>query len=338
MDAYKQLIDKFGRNEFYRFLGLLKIEQGDKDGGVADIIKAFEKSGDVGALIRLADIYIKDNDTENALKALEQAAKNTDGETNASILKHIGRLAMLKNDFELAAKSYEAALETVTDDANLYYLAGSAYAAMKGSELKAQEIFDEGLARFPEYTMLRIRSAYNLLAMDEYQKTIDMLTKIDEVERELQYYMLLSYAYSGQSDHLSASNILEAGLKENPYSVDIMLALADQYVEQKRFNESITILEKAIEIEPESAVLQNFLGYLYADMNINLAKAEELIDKALAQDPDNYAYLDSKGWVLFRRGMLNEAEIYLQKALNINPTDLEIAEHISILENMKNKR
>jgi tetratricopeptide (TPR) repeat protein len=257
---------------------------------------------------------------------------------NASILKHIGRFAMLKNDFELAAKSYEAALETITDDAILYYLAGSAYAAMKGSELKAQEIFDAGLIRFPEYTMLRIRSAYNLIAMGEYQKTIDVLTKIDEVERELQYYMLLSYAYSGRSDHLMASNILEVGLKENPYSVDIMLALADQYVEQKRFNESVTVLEKAIEIEPESAVLQNYLGYLYADMNINLTRAEELIDKALAQDPDNYAYLDSKGWVLFRRGLLNEAEIYLQRALTINPTDPEVTEHINVLENMKNKR
>jgi len=65
---------------------------------------------------------------------------------------------------------------------------------------------------------------------------------------------------------------------------------------------------------PDDAGVNNDLGYLYAEQGKNLEKAESMIRKAVAEEPDNHAYLDSLGWVLFKRGKPREAIAPLEKA------------------------
>jgi tetratricopeptide (TPR) repeat protein len=63
-------------------------------------------------------------------------------------------------------------------------------------------------------------------------------------------------------------------------------------------------LRRLIALKPESPQGYNALGYTFADHNIRLDEAAELVDKALALSPDDSFILDSKGWVLFRQGKL----------------------------------
>jgi tetratricopeptide (TPR) repeat protein len=62
------------------------------------------------------------------------------------------------------------------------------------------------------------------------------------------------------------------------------------------------------------ATLQNDLGYTWADHDRNLDEAETLIRKALDLKPDEPAYLDSLGWVLFKQGDFEGALASLKKA------------------------
>jgi Tfp pilus assembly protein PilF len=58
-----------------------------------------------------------------------------------------------------------------------------------------------------------------------------------------------------------------------------------------------------------------------------------MIKKALEAEPNNAAYLDSYGWVLFRRGQLQEAEIQISKALEVMGSDPIIHEHLGDIYN-----
>jgi Flp pilus assembly protein TadD len=58
----------------------------------------------------------------------------------------------------------------------------------------------------------------------------------------------------------------------------------------------------------------NYLGYLYVEENRNLETAETMIRKALELDSDNGAYIDSLGWLYFKRGKIKEALKELEKA------------------------
>ena len=90
--------------------------------------------------------------------------------------------------------------------------------------------------------------------------------------------------------------------------------------------ESVRTFESLLKDRPEDASLLNALGYSLADRNQKLPRAETLIRKALASSPDNPAFLDSLGWVRFRRGDVAGALPHLERAYRIYP-DAEIASH-----------
>ena len=66
---------------------------------------------------------------------------------------------------------------------------------------------------------------------------------------------------------------------------------------------------------PEFAEALNYLGYMWAERGEKLDEAEKLIGKAVKLEPENAAFLDSMGWVLFKRRQPREALGWLQKAV-----------------------
>lgn len=53
-----------------------------------------------------------------------------------------------------------------------------------------------------------------------------------------------------------------------------------------------------------------------------------MLTRAIGQEPDNGAYVDSLGWLYFRMGNLELAEKYLTDAARLLPLDATIHEHI----------
>jgi Flp pilus assembly protein TadD len=56
---------------------------------------------------------------------------------------------------------------------------------------------------------------------------------------------------------------------------------------------------------------------MWADREMHLDRALELIAHAVALDPENSAYLDSLGWVHYRLGDLDQAEHWLRRAVDL---------------------
>jgi Tfp pilus assembly protein PilF len=53
-----------------------------------------------------------------------------------------------------------------------------------------------------------------------------------------------------------------------------------------------------------------------------------LIRRALEKDPDNGAYLDSLGWAFYRLRRLDEARLYLERAVERTGGDAVVHEHL----------
>jgi len=95
--------------------------------------------------------------------------------------------------------------------------------------------------------------------------------------------------------------------------------LSNIYVTKGDIRKGEEILETVYRDDPDDVSVNNDLGYLYADQGKNLEQAEGMIRKALAAEPENGAYLDSLGWVLFKREKYDEALPYLEKAVKNSP-------------------
>ncbi|NBR70561.1 MAG: hypothetical protein EBT75_00440 [Proteobacteria bacterium] len=86
-------------------------------------------------------------------------------------------------------------------------------------------------------------------------------------------------------------------------------------------------LQKALQLNPAHHPSLNYLGYMWAERGKNLPQALNLIEKALALNPGNPAYLDSQGWALFQMGNPQAAQPLIEEALRQVPDDPTLLEH-----------
>ncbi len=86
---------------------------------------------------------------------------------------------------------------------------------------------------------------------------------------------------------------------------------------------------KAIEMSGEvTAAAQNYIAYMWAERGEKLNAGLELIKKALAEDPENGAFLDTLGWIYYMQGRYPEALQELQKAKGFFSGDPTVWEHL----------
>lgn len=105
----------------------------------------------------------------------------------------------------------------------------------------------------------------------------------------------------------------------------------------KKFDAAEAEFRKVLALNPTNASALNYLGYMFADRGVHLTEAHEMIRKAVSQEPNNGAYLDSLGWVLYRMDRLDEAEEYLKKAVERTANDPTVHEHLGDLYSKQGK-
>ncbi len=100
------------------------------------------------------------------------------------------------------------------------------------------------------------------------------------------------------------------------------------YERQKKFDLAEQEFRKVLDANPNSASTLNYYGYMLADRGVRLPEATQMIQKAVAQDPSNGAYLDSLGWAYYKQNKLTEAEDALRKASERDSHDPTILGHL----------
>jgi tetratricopeptide (TPR) repeat protein len=87
------------------------------------------------------------------------------------------------------------------------------------------------------------------------------------------------------------------------------------------------LLRRLIALKPDYHHAYNALGYSLAERSVRLPEAKQLIEKAVELAPNDAYIQDSLGWVEFRMGNTARALEILQGAYNKRP-DAEIAAHL----------
>jgi tetratricopeptide (TPR) repeat protein len=110
-------------------------------------------------------------------------------------------------------------------------------------------------------------------------------------------------------------------------NIDLLYEHAMLAERAKQFDLMERELRQLIKLAPDNQHAYNALGYSFADRNLRLQEALDLISKANQLAPDDPYILDSLGWVEFRLGRLDQALKTLQRAYGIK-ADAEIAAHL----------
>lgn len=124
---------------------------------------------------------------------------------------------------------------------------------------------------------------------------------------------------------------LERAVTARPSGSEELYLLAVAYHEADRKADAERRLRQLLGREPDHADALNFLGYMLAEERRDLEEARQMTAKAVRQEPDNGAYVDSLGWACFQLGLLDEAQKYLERAARLLPGDATVFEHLGDL-------
>ncbi len=85
---------------------------------------------------------------------------------------------------------------------------------------------------------------------------------------------------------------------------------------------------RALELNPDQPQVLNYLGYSLVEKGIKLDEALEMIERAVAAQPDSGYIVDSLGWALFRLGRYEEAVAHMERAAELMPVDPVVNDHL----------
>jgi tetratricopeptide (TPR) repeat protein len=121
---------------------------------------------------------------------------------------------------------------------------------------------------------------------------------------------------------------LEAAVSARPRDEGTRLALAMAHDRAGDREAAVRVAEALLALFPESVEAMNFLAYTWASSGQRLEEAERLAARAVEEEPDNAAFLDSLGWVHYQRGDDARAVVLLERAEVLAGPDPTILEHL----------
>ena len=129
-------------------------------------------------------------------------------------------------------------------------------------------------------------------------------------------------------DYKDAVTLVKDAIKSKPDDLDLQFALGSAYERGGDKKAAEDVFLGILRAHPDNAQTLNYLGYMWAENGVNLDRATEMINKAVAAEPRNGAFVDSLGWVYFQKGNLDLAEKYLNDAAHLLPRDATVHEHL----------
>lgn len=259
-----------------------------------------------------------------------------------------------------ARQTYDAVLQKWPDDIEALTGAGL-LAQYVGDYVRADTLFKRGLAQNPANAdhlraylaqsaemRLQYREALNwylqvgpdaslkitariarlqarLGAADEAKALVAAMPEAN-AEQKLEKIQTRAQVLRELKDHQGALQLLNEAVAAMPEAYELLLerSLAADYAGD--YAQAEADLRLYLSKRPDDASALNALGYTLANRFDRLFEAEQLIDRALASDPENAAFIDSLGWLRFRQGRYAEAVVLLAKAHARFP-DPEVSAH-----------
>jgi tetratricopeptide (TPR) repeat protein len=265
------------------------------------------KPGNPQARKMLYRLHEAAGENDQAYETMKAIVKDAPGDPEQR--KLLAALCEQRKEYAEAALHMEAAIQSSGGDSEAYEALSQLLLRSEQYE-KLIQLSQRGIRLFPDRVLFHVFAGIAHRMMKQWEKAISYFAAAD------------AQAQASAPDQLNYRFYFQYG---------VTLERAG------RFEESAKQFEKSIETTPkesveEAANTMNYLGYMWLDQNRNLDKAEELIRKANEIEPGNGAYIDSLGWLHFKKGDFKAALTELLRARELidelKSEDAEIIDHI----------
>jgi len=128
--------------------------------------------------------------------------------------------------------------------------------------------------------------------------------------------------------HDAYSTALDIYAADDPSRWIVLYTRAIALFHLDRWPDAEADFRAALTLRPDQPQVLNYLGYSLVERGEKLDEALEMIEKAVAAEPDNGAIVDSLGWVYFQLGRYEDAVKPMERAASLEAVDPIVNDHL----------
>jgi len=291
--------------------------------------------------IRYNDVSLLEAEgkTQEAISVLQSILKETEkkeytlGERSNRILllERLGTLQRSTDQIDAAVETFRS-IQALDSDLGPRVSAQIIETYRMGRKFaKAEQESEEAIRKYPDDRVIRSVRASALAEVGKAAQAVEELKRLLDGKNDREVYLSIAQIHERTKNYGEMAVALDAAEKLSKTKEEqeaVLFMRAAMYEKLKKFDQAEAEFRKILADNPKNASVLNYLGYMLADRNVRLQEAKELITKALEEDPNNGAYLDSLGWVYYRLGQLDQAEEYLRRSLEKITKDPVVHDHL----------
>jgi tetratricopeptide (TPR) repeat protein len=294
------------------------------------LVEADPENGN--AHMALADLYQQKGEMELAMQEFKLAVACTDIDLDTKMKVLI---SIYESSYQVDPSVYgilDALILTYPDQAKPYSIKGDFLIKDANSE-EALQAYRKALEfeqnQFPIWNQVMLMEYEAGKFQDLYtdsKKCLEFFPAIGTV------YLLNGIAAVQIKEYQEAADVLNVGkdfsIGDDVMTSEIYAQLGEAYFGLKKKDEAIVAYNSAVEKNKTNNLIKNNFAYRLAQSNYKLDLAEKLIDDVLSTDSQQPNYIDTKGLILFQKGMYEEALESFLNAYKLNSNDAIINEHL----------
>ncbi len=291
-------------------------------------------AGDADLLARAGDLHAVAHDVASAVACYRQAAA-----IKASLPRLRERLALGLAEIGRTSEAISVFEEIIQlDPLNLQAYDGLSQLHLKEGNLsKAAACARQALLLEPQAPDRHLFVADLLFRLKDYAQaaaTLAEARKLFPMSPQLTQFHAVALSQCKKHDEAMRTFALA---EKQALDWDPTLLGADFYFDYGAAAEQAGLVDdaerlfqKSIAQDPSGAARSyNYLGYMWVDRNMRLEDAEQMIRRAVEMDPNNGAYQDSLGWLLFKQGKTQDAlDTLLRASERLAEPDPVVFDHI----------
>jgi tetratricopeptide (TPR) repeat protein len=185
----------------------------------------------------------------------------------------------------------------------------------------------------PAYTAAEMGRAESLRRADKLDAAVEVLEQLAKSQPQLPLVHVSTGDLLRQMERFEEAAIaydkaIELYLEIDQEQWFVHYARAISLERLGRWPEAEADFRKALELNPDHPQVLNYLGYSLVEKRIKLDEALDMIERAVAAQPNSGYIVDSLGWVLYRLGRYEEAVGHMERAAELMPIDPVVNDHL----------
>lgn len=318
---------RFGTAETYAWAAQLKLNNGDRSGGLNLLREAQGKDpNNIGLRLTYASLLGQSGQYAQASHLLEK------GPQDAQTYALRAALAANAKDNKTLEQVYRQ-LSQASDDvrSSSAYLLGQ-LAEVLGRKDDALKWYDQVTDEDEHAFDADLRSAILLQDLgrsaEAHQQLAEMQTDyLDQPAQLRRAYEVDADLYLREKRYSDAIDSFSHALQVAPDDPDLLYGRGLAYAEIGKIDPAVTDFRRLLQVKPGDVDASNALGFTLADSGRDLSEAEQLIAAARAAKPNDPSIADSWGWLQYRLGHLDQAAEVLRNAWQTGK-DADVGVHL----------